>query len=528
MNTLTNASVFQELAASNQWFYLWPEFALVLLGLVLLAQEMVLPRAVVGKWLPPLCLAGFAAIAALVCTNLLPTAQEPSIFNGMLQPTLPRGVYLFFLLSSFLTGYLGIICLRRQVLPRTEYFAILCFVTSAVLILAHANNLLLFFVALETVTIGLYVMVGYARGSLASLEAALKYVIMGSLSSALLLFGIVLLYGAGALAGAADPLNYQSVQALVSSPAVSDPLVLAGVALVLCGVAFKLGVFPFQIWVPDVYQGALTPTTAFLAVTSKAIGFYVLVFLLVGPFYSEAMNAILVPLLSAVAVLTILFGNFAALSQRNVKRIMGLSGVSHAGYLLMGIVAYLVLGQYYVLYAVGFYLLAYLLASFAVFGVMAHVATNCDDIQEMQDYRLLIEKRPFLAAVLFIGLGSLAGIPPLVGFVGKLLIFICAVQAELYALLAIGIFGVVISIYYYFGWMRAAAFRPWRNAQDTSSGKIPTEGGLPEPEAPSIWSRWVLGTLAVVILVLGLYQGSLVSRSEQPAVDAPSVTQTQP
>ncbi len=519
MNDVSNLSVLRDLAATNQWCYLWPEIALVLLGLVLLAKEMVLPRRLVGTVIPGVAMAGFALIAALVCTPLYPTvAASPTIFSGMLLSVPAKGIYLFFLLASFLTAYVGVICLRRQVLARTEYFAILSFATAAILILARSNNFLMMFVALETVTVALYIMVGYARGRMASLEAALKYLIMGSFSSALLLFGIVMLYGAGALAGLADPLNYQETLLMLSSAsAASDPLVLCGVALVLCGIAFKLGVVPFQIWVPDVYQGALTPTTAFLAVSSKAVGFCVLINLLLtgsGPFSAEGLRPILIPLLSAVAVLTILFGNLAALSQRNVKRLMGLSGVSHAGYLLMGVVAYLVSGRDFALYAIAFYLLAYLLASFAVFGVMAHVATDRDELQEVQDYRLLIEKRPFLAAVLFIGLSSLAGIPPMAGFIGKLLIFICAFQANLYGLLAIGIFGVVISIYYYFGWMRAAAFRPWRTAKDVSEKKIPSDSTLPDPEKPSFWSRCVLGALAVAILVLGLYQGGLVSRTD--------------
>ena len=508
----------EQLPQTSPWFYLWPECALVLLGLVLLGAEMVLPRDKVARCIPNLCLLGFAVIAALICTPKYPEgAAELTIFDGMLQSVLPRGIPLFFLLGGFLTGYLGIICIRRQVVPRTEYFALLSFVTAAMLVLVRSTNFLLMFVALETVTVGLYIMVGYARGRFASLEAALKYLIMGSFSSALLLFGIVLLYGAGLLAGEPNPLDYQALHnVLASSQEVAlDPLTLCGIALVLCGIAFKMGAVPFQIWVPDVYQGAPTPTTAFLAVCSKAAGFCVLINLLLagaGPFAVESLQTLLIPLLTAVSILTILFGNLAALSQRNVKRLMGLSGVSHAGYLLMGVVAYLVGGQDLALYAIAFYLLAYLLGSFAVFGVMAHVATNCDDIQEMQDYRLLIEKRPFLAVVLVIGLGSLAGIPPLAGFIGKLLIFICALKAGLYGLLAVGIFGVVISIYYYFGWMRAAAYRPWRSARETLEKKIPAEASLPEPEAPGPWSRVVLGAVAIAVLVLGLYQGPLVSR----------------
>ncbi len=519
MNAETIFPSLQTMAESNQWVYLWPQIALVVLGLGLLVLEMLLPRKRVGTLVPAVALAGFALIGVLVCTPLFPTlADSLTVFDGMLLSPLSPGIFLFFIASSFLTGYLSMVCLPRQVLPRTEYFAVLSFVTAAILVLIHANNFLMMFVALETVTIGLYVLVGYARGQMTTLEAALKYLLTGAMSSAMLLFGIVLLYGAGAIKGIADPLNYQSVLQLFKDAQLGagDSLALCGVALTLCAVAFKLGAVPFHIWVPDVYQGALTPTTAFLAVSSKAAGFVVLLCMLMFSFDAQSLKELLIPLLSLLAALSILFGNLGALSQRNVKRLMGLSGVSHAGYLLLGVVAYLTLGHVSMLYAIAFYLLAYMLASYAVFGVMSHVATNIDDFQEMQDYRMLLEKCPFLGGVLCVGLGSLAGIPPCAGFIGKLLIFICAVQAQLYWLLGIGIFGVVVSIYYYFGWMRAAVYRPWRSSQDSSSGKIPMESAQPSPEVPSVWSRLVLGALAAAVLLLGLFQGSLVSDPANP------------
>ena len=168
------------------------------------------------------------------------------------------------------------------------------------------------------------------------------------------------------------------------------------------------------------------------------------------------LAAVLVPVLSLMAAATIIFGNLSALTQRNAKRLMGLSGVSHAGYLLLGVVA-----SFTVPWAAGavwFYLFTYLLASMAVFGVMAHLAGADDADQELDHYERLARDRPFLGAVLAVGLGSLAGIPPLAGFMGKLLIFVAAFQAHLYWLLAVAIGGVVLSIYYYFGWIKAAYF----------------------------------------------------------------------
>jgi NADH-quinone oxidoreductase subunit N len=209
-----------------------------------------------------------------------------------------------------------------------------------------------------------------------------------------------------------------------------------------------------------------------------------------------------VPVLTVMAGATLIFGNIAALTQHNVKRLIGLSGVSHAGFLLMGVVA--AMTNPFALGAVYFYLFVYLLASFAVFGVMAHVAGENDADQELDHYTGLAKERPFLGLILAIGLGSLAGIPPLAGFIGKLFIFIAAFRAGLYPLLAIAIVGVVISIYYYFGWIKAAYFETWR---------APLLEGETEDRPAHTAVQWplgiTLGALAVATVILGVYQGCL-------------------
>ena len=227
-------------------------------------------------------------------------------------------------------------------------------------------------------------------------------------------------------------------------------IVRVGALLVIAGICFKIGAVPFQIWVPDVYQGAPTPVTAYLAIASKAAGFLVLIQLVRGPFVG--LNDLLAPVLSYIAAITILFGNVAAVAQRNVKRLMGLSGVAHAGYLLMGVVASIYVP--WAAHAVIFYLFTYLFASFVVFGVMSFATGSDDPNQELYHYGNFARRRPFLGGALAIGVGSLAGIPPLGGFIGKLFLFVAAYQAQLYGLLAISVVGVVISIYYYFGWIR--------------------------------------------------------------------------
>ena len=213
------------------------------------------------------------------------------------------------------------------------------------------------------------------------------------------------------------------------------------------------------------------------------------------------LGYIIVPVLSVLAAGTILIGNLSALSQRNTKRLMGLSGVSHAGYLLMGVVASLAVPSAIV--AVWFYLFTYLLASMAVFGVMAYVAGADDTVQELDQYDKLARERPVLGAVLAVGVGSLAGIPPLAGFMGKLLIFVAAFQAQMYGLLLVAIIGVVLSIYYYFGWIKAAFFESW----SPNPAAVPAR---PVPPATPLAGRVVLGALALATVMLGFFQAPLL------------------
>ncbi len=438
-------ATLQRLAADNRWSAIFPEVALGCLALALLGVAAAWPKrahaAVAG-----LAIAGMAAIfVAVLAFGTLPSQE---VFGGLLGHGRSTGpMEAFFLASSILVCLLAGPVLARQTAPRTEFYHIVLVVTGALMLLAQSNNFVLLFVALETATVGFYILVSYFRESPASLEAGLKYLILGALSSAILLFGIALLYGV-----AGDPLrpghtgNGMRYEDLASFLAANphDFLASVGIVLVLAGMAFKIGAFPFQIWIPDVYQGAPTPVTAFLAVSSKAAGFVVLLGLAGRVFPSYGW--LVTPVLTAMAAATIIFGNLAALTQHNVKRLIGLSGVSHAGFLLLGVVAAtrvpLALGAVY------FYLFAYLIASFAVFGVMVHVAGPDDADQELEHYAGLAKESPFLGGILAVGLGSLAGIPPLAGFLGKFLIFVAAFQAHLYGLLAVAAGGVVVSIYY--------------------------------------------------------------------------------
>ncbi len=503
-----NLELLTAAANSNQWLAIMPELMLGCIALLLLVLEVVLPKSK-HDLIPGVAILGqIGVLVGLILTYTTPYL-DPSMrdtFNGLLVHT-SQGQFMrmFFLLTSILVCALGSVALAKQRMPKIEFFHIVLVISAAMMLLAQSNHFVMLFVALETVTVGFYILVSYVRTNPLSLEAGLKYLIMGALSSSLLLFGIVMLYGAAGnplLPGRAetDAMNFdQLANFLAQNP--DNFLAQLGVVLVLAGVAFKIGAVPFQIWVPDVYQGAPTPVTAFLAVGSKAAGFAVLITLVqvFAPY-----KGIVIPLLSLMAAATIIFGNLAALTQHNVKRLIGLSGVSHAGYLLIGVIAILSVpnaaGSIY------FYLVTYLLASFAVFGVMTHVAGVNDADQELEHYTNLAKENPFLGGVLAVGLGSLAGIPPLAGFIGKLLIFIPAFQAGLYWLLGIAIVGVVISIYYYFGWIKAAFFATWpeptiENESESRPPRTPVTLGL----------ATILGLLALASVLFGFYQKPVIA-----------------
>jgi len=491
-------SLLREMAAGNAWWSIWPELGLGCLALLLLVLETVLPAAA-HRRIPAVSILGqLALLVAVLLTFDCSAAHET--FNGLIGLS-PTGEFfrVYFLLSSLLVSILARVNLARQAVPRTEFHHVTLVVSAAAMLLVQSRNFVMLFVALETMTIGLYILVSYYRANPRTLEAGLKYLIMGALSSALLLFGIVLLYGAAgnpALSGhTAQAMQFAGLYGfLADNP--RNFAAAAGIVLVLSGLAFKIGGFPFQIWIPDVYEGAPTPVTALLAVTSKAAGFVVLIALVkVFAPYAWLVESVL----TLMAAATVLFGNLAALKQHNVKRLIGLSGVSHAGFLLLGVAS---LGAVPAAEgAVYFYLFAYLIASFAVFGVMTALGGPDDTRQELGDYSGLARESPFLGGVLACGLGSLAGIPPLAGFLGKLFIFVAAFRAGHYGLLLVAIIGVVISIYYYFGWIRMAYFSDEVAAAPGSATRAAASAGLTLKVA--------LALLAAASIVIGFYPGPL-------------------
>ena len=506
---------FLSFSQDNLWFEIWPECVLALgavlvLGIDLFGKRTIGSPSFAGK--TAIFFQGSLCLVHLLDYLFWHHTFDRSTFSGMLNQGFRGDVMrTFFLFSSFLVSLLGHRYLKLNRLRVGEFHHLTMLATAGLMLLCQSNHFLMLFVALETVALCFYALVAYNRESYKSLEAGIKYLIFGALSSSLLLFGIVLIYGVASspeVWGAsyqdhnyADPLSFSYLSGFLAEN--QENLILrAGVVLVFAGIAFKVGVAPFQIWVPDVYHGSPLPITAFLAVSSKAAGFFVLLNLVNGPF--EGMSEFLLPLFGFVATFTIFFGNLAACAQRKLKRMLGLSGVAHAGYLMVAVMASMRFAgdSDRGVWVVVFYLFVYLVASFTVFGVMGLAQLKEESEHEFRHYEDLSKKQPWLAFVLVCGVASLAGIPPFAGFIAKALLISVAYEAKLYLSLVALVIGVVISIYYYFGWIREICSEPRRAFKEERDEEDP-------------WSDLKdLGILKVVLLsltlasiVFGLWQG---------------------
>jgi NADH-quinone oxidoreductase subunit N len=478
------------------WLAILPEILVAALALFALVQALVLPPA--GRWLIPVVARVGLLLAGLLAFQAGDRAALGPAFGGLLLQDGSTLLWrLLFLLCALLTSLVGARFFRQRGADDAEFHHLLLLVTAALMILAQSSHVVTFFVALETATVGLYVLCGFLRRSAASLEAGVRYLVAGGLSSALLLMGFVLLHGLAGmhLPKGTDPLHFASLAAAVAGHG-GEPLALVGAALVLAGLGFKLGAFPFHGWVPDVYQGAPTPTTALLATASKSAGVVGLILVLAGPLAPLAGK--LVPVLAVLAGGSLLAGNLAALGSSDAKRALALSGVSHAGFLLAGIAGILGLraqegpfGAADLAHPVVLaYLLAYVLGTFATLGAMAALPAEDDERRPLVALRGLIRRSPSLAAGLTLGIGSLAGIPPSLGFFAKLLILWVLVSAESWTLLGLAVISVAISIHYYFSIIREATVRA-------------APEGSPAPETP--WStRTVPLLLGLLTILLGL------------------------
>jgi len=468
------------------------EMAVVLLGLAVLLADLWTPATLKRQL-------GYAAAVALGLvllfsfSSFVDSGATATAFNGMyVRDGLALFFKRFFLVAAIIVLIMAVDFSDRIATGISEYYALILFALSGMMFAASANDFTLLFVAIELITITFYVLTSFQRGRLPSLEAGVKYLILGALSSSFLVFGIALVFGT------TGHMNFGEI-AKVASQYSADKVFLLGLLLVLVGLGFKIAAFPFQLWAPDVYQGSPAPTTAFLAVGSKAAGFVLLLRVLFSAV--PEITAQWTKLLIAVSAITILYGNLCAIPQRNLKRLLGYSSISNAGYMLLGVAALSSAGQSAVL----FYLGGYLFTVLAGFAVIALVMRQVDG-EDISALAGLNQRSPFLAATLTLAMVSLAGIPPLAGFFGKFLLLKAAVEQgagnhAYYWLVAIAIAGVVISLYYYFGVVRAIYWS--KDSADLSPIQISTP------------IRTALYACIGGMLFLGLFPNPVVNSADQ-------------
>ena len=370
-----------------------------------------------------------------------------------------------------------------------EFYVLPIFACAGLMWMASAVDFVMIFVSLELVTIAFYILVSYLRRSEASLESGTKYLVLGALSTGFLVYGITWIYGV------TGQFNLAAIaEKLPTLDQAAAPALLFGFGLILIALGFKIAAAPFQFWVPDVYQGAPTPVTAFLSVASKAAGFIVLLRVVQTFLVVPALQEKILPLLAVITGATMIFGNLAAIPQSNLKRLLAYSSIGHAGYLLLGIVS---IGAPFAGTAIVFYLAAYLLMTLLAFLVMTIVAqaTGGDDLS---DFNGLNQRAPHLAFAMLLAMLSLAGIPLTAGFLGKLFIFECAVEQQHWILVILGVITVAAGFYYYLKVIRAMY---WQQ---------PANPDAPEIEVGPL-AKITIALLCALIIWLGVYPAPLLA-----------------
>lgn len=345
---------------------------------------------------------------------------------------------LIFLFSTAIVILMSDQYLKQEGVNYGEYYTLILFATVGMMLMAGGADLLTIFLGLEIMSISLYVLAGYRRDNMRSNEASLKYFLLGAFATGFLLYGIAMLYGA------TGTTNIKGIAVFLSkNPALSNPMVVAGSSLLIIGLGFKVACVPFHKWAPDVYEGAATPVTAFMSAGPKAaaLAAFMRVFLVSLPGVEQKWSVIL----WVLAVLTMTVGNLVAISQTNIKRMLAYSSIAHAGYALIAIIV----GGRSGIASLLFYMLAYSFMNLGAFAVIIVLGKKGEENSNIEDLSGLGYKHPLLAVTMCVFMFSLAGIPPLVGFMGKFYIFSSAIKSGFLVLTIIGVVNSVISVYYY-------------------------------------------------------------------------------
>ena len=456
---------------------LLPETILVVWASVLLLVGAFIPKARKG-WMAFLAAAGLAVALGFA---LAQGGGLGSAFGGMV---VSDGFATFMETLAAASGVAGILLaydyLKRLEIARGEYYILLLFSVVGAMLMAKAADLMVMFLALELLSIPLYVLSAFARKREDGEEAALKYFLLGAFAAAFLVYGIALAYGATGSTVIAD------IAAAVSAGSANMLLLALSGGLLLVGLGFKIAAVPFHMWTPDVYQGAPSSVTGFMAVSAKVGGLAALLRVLVLAF--PHLGAQLTPVIWALALLTMLVGNLAALAQKNIKRMLAYSSIAHVGYMLVAVVAFAdaKLAPEAVA-AVLFYLVAYAVTNFGAWSVVIALEQAEGKGLEIADYAGLGRKHPWLALAMTVFMLSFGGFPPTVGFVGKFYLFRVAVEGGFIGLAVVGVLASVVSVYYY---MRVVTTMYMKEGEPEARG----DG----------WLNLSVGAAAIVTVVLGV------------------------
>ena len=436
-------------SASIDFELIYPEIALLAASFLILLTAF---QRRLARLAPLFALAGILISLALVARQW---GHQQSGFLGMIAcDNFGTAFKAIFLVTATLTVGIAHRYLVARNINRPEFYALLLMSTFGMMVMANTTDLIVMFLGLEIMSIPLYVMAGFARRSLESNEAAIKYFIMGAFASAFLLMGIAFLFGAS---GTTDLRRIVADFSYIASN--YEFSLYLGVALILIGFGFKIAAVPFHTWVPDVYQGAPTPVTAFFSVGPKAAGLAVMlrVFL-----FGFAQMELLSTVFWVLAVLTMSVGNILALRQDNVKRMLAYSSIAHAGYMLVA----LAVGGAEAISAAVFYISAYAMFNLGAFAVITLLETRSGCKSDFSELTGLARSYPYLSAVLALFMFSLAGFPPTVGFFGKFYLFSAAIKSGFIWLTVFGVMNSFLSVYYYLRVVKTCYFDDPQKAYD--------------------------------------------------------------
>lgn len=467
-------------------FVIAPEIAIVATGMLVLIAGLFIDEGQ-NEWLAVLSLGGLAAASVaiyglwgmrgIVGLGGMATSDQLALFLASV-----------FVAIAALTVLMSVAYRPIRVAERGEYYSLVLFATAGMMLMAAGTDLIVLFLGLEMFSISLYVLCGFLQPQEASEESALKYFLLGAFASGFLLYGIALTFGA---TGAT---NLGEIAGFVAAAGLRTPMLLMGLGLIVVGFGFKIAMAPFHMWTPDVYEGAPTPVTAFMAAGTKTAGFAALLRILTQAFPS--LQPDWVPILAVLSVITMTLGNVVAIWQDNIKRMLAYSSIAHAGYILIAVAA----ATNEAMSAALYYLLVYAFMNLGAFTVIVALGRREREYVSISDFGGLSAKQPALALAMALFMLALAGFPPTGGFVGKFYIFRAAVNANLVWLAVFGVLNSVVSVYYY---LRIVVLMYMSE---------PVDEPAPAPVG------WLLGlsmtVTAVGLLVLGVWPAGVTSLAQ--------------